>query len=82
MKRLGDVSLTKNLIMQYFNDFHVELLPTDWLTMTDKLFLKMFPRRWDNKVAMRISGYSFWLDRHVSVSSRVALGLSGAVVTR
>lgn len=80
MKRLGDVSLTKNLIMQYFKDFHVELLPTDWFTMTDKLFLKMFPRKWDT-VAKRMSGYSFWLDRHISVSSRVALGLSGTVVT-
>jgi ubiquinone/menaquinone biosynthesis C-methylase UbiE len=80
MKRLGDVSLSKDMIVKYFRGFNVELLPADWFTMTDKLFMKIFPRNWDN-VAKRISGCSFWLDRHIPVSSRFALRLSGSVVT-
>jgi ubiquinone/menaquinone biosynthesis C-methylase UbiE len=80
MRRLGDVTLTKDLIVSYFKGFEVELIPTDWFTMLDKLYLKVFPKKWD-RISKRISAFNFRLDRHIPISSRLSLGLSGAVVT-
>lgn len=80
MKRLGDVTLTKDLITDYFDGFEVELIPTDWFTMLDKLYLRLFPKKW-GRAAKRISRYSFELDRQIPASSRLSLALSGTVVT-
>ena len=47
MVRLGDVTLTKNLIKSYFEGFDLVITPTDWFVMLDKLFLKIFPKSWN-----------------------------------
>lgn len=80
MRRLGDVILTKDLIVRYFEGFDVELIPADWFTMLDKLYSRNFPKRF-NKLIRRISRLNFWLDRRIPPSSRLALALAGSVVT-
>lgn len=81
MQSLGDVSLTKRRVEQFFcSDFQVELLPTDWFVMLDKLYEKFAPSL-AQPVLRRVSRMHFWLDRKVPASSRTALYLSGAVMT-
>ena len=80
MRRLGDVTLTKDLIESYFHEFEVRITPTDWFVMLDKLLLRVFPNEWDPLVR-KISRVNNSIDRHVSTSSRVALFLSGSVLT-
>lgn len=81
MQTLGDVCLTKRLVEQFFfSDFQVEILPTDWFVMLDKLFGKFVPTI-AQPMLRRVSKLHFWLDRKVPASSRTALYLSGAVMT-
>jgi SAM-dependent methyltransferase len=80
MKRLGDVVLTRDLILKYFEGFDVELIPADWFTMLDKLYVRAFPKKFE-KLIRRISRLNFWLDRRIPPSSRLALALSGSILT-
>jgi SAM-dependent methyltransferase len=80
MERLGDVSLTKELIESYFSCFKVSLIPTDWFVMLDKLYLRVVPRRFE-KYIRRLSKVHFWLDRKLPKSNRASLFLSGSVMT-
>lgn len=80
MRRLGDVTLTKSLVEKYFDAFKVELTPTDWFVMLDKLYLKVLPNA-AVPVVKKISSVHHWIDRRISPSSRVALYLSGAILT-
>lgn len=82
MRRLGDVSLTKSLVERCFAPyFEVELHPTDWFVMLDKLYERFLPN-FAQPILRRISRAHFWLDRKMPASSRTALYLSGAVQTR
>lgn len=81
MKRLGDVSLTKQLVENFFQEyFDVKLIPTDWLTMLDKLFLRISAKKFE-LFARNLSRFFFAIDRLIPETSRVALFFSGAVVT-
>lgn len=80
MKRLGDVILSKKLIESYFNQFEVELTPTDWFVMLDKLYLKIAPNRVKRQIK-KLSKLHFWLDRKIPAKSRISLSLSGSVMT-
>lgn len=80
MAELGDVTLTRSLINAYFNQFDVDLVPTDWFVMFDKLIPKLIPKKyhsWYRKLA-RIN---FWLDRRIPFRNRAALFFSGSVFT-
>ena len=81
MERLGDVSLTRTLITDYFGQFEVELVPTDWFVMLDKFYLKLLPKS-AKPMLRRLSKAHFWLDRRVPRTSRLALALSGSVMTK
>lgn len=80
MRRLGDVTLTKSLIDNYFNEFEVRLMPTDWFVMLDKLYIKLLPGAM-RKYARAVSRFHFFLDRRIPSTSRLALKLSGSVLT-
>jgi 2-polyprenyl-3-methyl-5-hydroxy-6-metoxy-1,4-benzoquinol methylase len=80
MERLGDVILSKELIYSYFHCFKVELIPTDWFVMLDKLYQKVLPMKFES-YARSLSKVHFWLDRRVPRSNRISLYLSGAVMT-
>jgi ubiquinone/menaquinone biosynthesis C-methylase UbiE len=80
MERLGDVVMNKQLIIDYMEGFEVELLPADWFTMIDKVFIKILGSR-VKPVLSPISRMHFWLDRKIPTSSRTALFLSGTVMT-
>ncbi|MEL7447993.1 MAG: class I SAM-dependent methyltransferase [Pseudomonadota bacterium] len=80
MERLGDVILTEPLVRDFFTGFDVTLTPVDWFTMLDKLNRKLLPK--GMKPALRkLSRLHFALDRRISTSSRLALRLSGSIVT-
>jgi ubiquinone/menaquinone biosynthesis C-methylase UbiE len=80
MTQLGDVPLSASLINSYFSEFDVELTPTDWFVMLDKLYLKVLPVKF--KQAIRtLSRLHFWLDRKIPANSRLILFLSGSVMT-
>lgn len=81
MRRLGDVSLTKDMVMAYFSDFNSEITPTDWFVMLDKLYLKLFPSA-AKSILLKFSKLHFWLDRKIPVNSRLALRLSGSILTK
>lgn len=80
MQRLGDVTLTKNLIEAYFKDFDLKLTPTDWFVMLDKIYLKLLPGK-ANSIVKRLSTIHYKIDRLLPPSSRVALYMSGSVLT-
>lgn len=80
MQRLGDVSLTKKLIESYFCEFDLMITPTDWFVMLDKLYIKIFPRSF-GPVLRHLSKINHWIDRRIPASSRIALYLSGSVLT-
>ena len=81
MKRLGDVILTKPLIEDYFyQQFDVELIPTDWFVMFDKIYQKILPRK-ASKLFRKLSRIHFIIDRTIPSRSRIALRMSGSVVT-
>ena len=78
MRRLGDVSLTRGMVRQYFRRFDVDLRPTDWFVMLDKLLVRGLPRR----VVRRLSRVHFALDRQIPADNSLALRLAGSVRTR
>ena len=80
MERLGDVVLNKNMIINYFPMFNVELVPTDWFVMLDKFLIKFLPKSADGLIR-RFSKVFFKLDRLNPFKNRVALFLSGALLT-
>ena len=73
MERLGDVSLSRQLIYDYFKEFEVDIIPTDWFVMLDKLYLKFLPA----KIVRQVSRLHFFLDRKIPLPLR----LSGSIVT-
>ena len=80
MERLGDVTLTKELIELYFSDFDVKIIPTDWFVMLDKLYQKLLPNSF--MPLIKTLSYSHnWIDRKIPTSSRISLFLSGSVLT-
>lgn len=81
MKRLGDVVLTRQQINQFFQGFEVEIIPTDWFVMLDKLNLKITRKRFDN-LLRKISRLYFMIDRRIPSTTSSALFLSGSVVTQ
>ena len=64
----------------------VELTPTDWFVMFDKFFARtVFHGALKGKLAAtrkKLSKVHYALDRKIPESSRVALALSGSVVTK
>ncbi len=80
MERLGDVTLTKNLLEDYFSDFKLNITPTDWFTMLDKLYLKVLPKTYSS-IVKNISALHYWLDRKIPAKTRMSLFFSGAVLT-
>lgn len=80
MHRLGDVTLTKKLIENYFSDFDVNITPTDWFVMLDKLYLKLLPRSF-SPVVKKLSALHHYIDRMIPSSKRLSLYLSGGVLT-
>lgn len=80
MERLGDCLLNKKFITEYFKKFDVDLMPTDWFVMTDKLIDRVFGFNFLGG-RRKLSTIFFHLDRCVPSSSRAALLLSGSVIT-
>ncbi|MGH2537657.1 MAG: class I SAM-dependent methyltransferase [Candidatus Promineifilaceae bacterium] len=80
MARLGDVSLTAAMIGRYFAAFGLELRPTDWFVMLDKLYLRLAPASFE-PFLRRLSRLHFWLDRRLPAGRRPLLALSGSVLT-
>lgn len=80
MDRLGDVTLTRNLIESYFSNFELRLTPTDWFVMLDKIYIKILPSAFA-PIIKKLSALHFWLDRLIPETSRISLFLSGAVLT-
>ena len=79
MYRLGDVILTRKLIHNFFHEFEINITPTDWFVMLDKLLLKIVPEK--GKPLIRALSVVWWhMDRFIPVNS-VTLYLSGAVIT-
>ena len=81
MQRLGDVSLTKEMITTYFSNLNPIIIPTDWFVMIDKLYIKILPSS-ATPILRKISKLHFWLDRKIPNQSRLALSLSGSILTR
>jgi SAM-dependent methyltransferase len=79
MDGLGDVVLTSRRIREYFDRFKVELIPTDWFVMLDKLYIKAFPTRFE-RILRVCSHFHFMLDRAIP-KNRATLALSGSVLT-
>lgn len=80
MIRLGDVSLTREMVTDYFKGFDVEIIPTDWFVMLDKLYLRLF-RGTAQPVIRSLSGLHFWLDRRIPRTSSLALRMAGSIAT-
>jgi len=80
MERLGDVILTKGLVENYFSRFNVQITPTDWFVMLDKVYMKVLPKSIE-KYVRRLSKIHFLIDRLMPKSNRILLYLSGAVMT-
>ncbi len=80
MEKLGDVSLTKAMIENYFRLFHVELVPADWFVMLDKLGLVVLPHSFEG-IIRRMSRVWRYIDNQMPARSRLALFLSGSVMT-
>lgn len=81
MNRLGDVSLTLSMVEDYFSpSFSVEMQPTDWFAMLDKLWLKFTPKSAES-LLRKISYIHHSLDRMIPFNSRFALRCSGSALT-
>ncbi len=81
MQQLEDVSLNKEMVTTYFSNLNPTIIPTDWFVMVDKLYSKILPSPAES-LLRKISKIHFWLDRKISVKSRFALAMSGAILTR
>jgi|GEM_PF-6934367 ubiquinone/menaquinone biosynthesis C-methylase UbiE len=82
MSRLGDVVLTKKKLKIFFNpQFDIDLIPTDWFTMLDKVFLKIFPEKKHKKMIRKISKLNYHIDRKIP-ANRTTTFLSGSVLVR
>jgi len=81
MDRLGDVLLNKRLVEEYFSDYKVSLTPTDWFVMLDKLYVKVFPKSM-KPMLRKVSKLHYWIDRCIPRRSRLALFLSGTILTQ
>jgi len=81
MCRLGDVALNKKIITEYFENLNPVIIPTDWFVMLDKLYMKFLPSSAESFLR-KISKIHFRLDRKISIKSRFALSLSGAILTK
>ena len=68
------------MIENYFSRFFVELIPTDWFTMLDKLYLRIFPKNAEASLR-KLSSIHFHIDRKIPPQNRLALFLSGSVIT-
>lgn len=81
MQRLGDVILTRTRIQNFFNhdNLELEIIPYDWFSMFDKLFLKLFPSEFE-PVIRKVSRLWWTFDRAIPVNS-FTLWLSGSVMT-
>jgi ubiquinone/menaquinone biosynthesis C-methylase UbiE len=79
MERLGDVILTKSLIENYFVDLELQIFPTDWFVMLDKLYQKILPKSLEG-IVRKLSKIHFTIDRIIPIC-RPTLYLSGAVMT-
>jgi len=81
MTRLGDVSLTKPMVDEYFSPlFTVQMIPMDWFAMLDKLWLKILPRSAIGS-ARTMAKIHYQLDRCIPASSRTTLRLAGSAMT-
>jgi SAM-dependent methyltransferase len=80
MERLGDVILTKRLVDEYFAGFELELVPTDWFSMFDKLGQRLVGAR-GNRLLKRTARITHAVDRLIPQRSRVALYFSGSLLT-
>ncbi len=81
MKRLGDVSLVKEMVEDYFSpEFEVKMVPTDWFSMLDKLWLKILPRTL-RPMIQGMAKIHYALDRSLSTESRMALRCAGSAMT-
>jgi SAM-dependent methyltransferase len=81
MSELGDVSLTRHMVRDYFAGFSTDMTPTDWFVMFDKLLTSYLPERLHGLVRS-ISRVAFALDRRIPAKSSIALKLSGSVFTK
>lgn len=80
MRRLGDTPMTKRIISRYFNPFDMQIYPISWVAMMDKLLIRLIG--WKAKKSVRkMSKVHHSLDRRIPMSSRLALWLSGQVIT-
>lgn len=83
MTRLGDVTLTRRLVVEYFEKFDVTLTPVNWFTMIDKIFARKRLRDiLPHSARMQLAGFNHRTDRHIPTSSRIALFLSGCIITK
>jgi ubiquinone/menaquinone biosynthesis C-methylase UbiE len=73
MERLGDVNLTRQMLREYFADFELEIIPTDWFAMLDKLYQKFLPQ----PIVRTLAKAHYFLDRKLPLP----LGLAGVIVT-
>jgi len=80
MYRLGDVTLTTKLIKNYFSDFDVNITPTDWFVMLDKLYIKLLLSSFLS-IVKKLSALHHYIDQKIPSSTRLSLYLSGAVLT-
>jgi len=85
MKRAGDEIMTRSKIYDYFSNFKLEIIPVDWFSMFDKLFMYILKDKAEkNREKLRITSKLFYyLDRHLPFKkSSIALFLSGSIVTK
>lgn len=80
MERMGEVPLSREMILDYFGQFDVGIVPTDWFVMLDRLYSRILPRRIAGPLK-QLSRLHYWLDRRISTSSSNSLVLSGSVMT-
>lgn len=81
MHRLGDVVLTRKKVLRYFSGCEVEMWPTDWFVMLDKLYGRILKGRALGLVR-KISRVHYALDRKIPAARRLSLALSGSVMTK
>lgn len=82
MEVLGDVTLTRERIAEFFGDqVTTTLYPVDWFSMLDKLYLRFSSKSLERLIRF-ISRLHYRLDRMIPMDRSVSLKLSGAVFTQ